>query len=195
MRVSGMKDSMRLFVAIEISPEIRDKITEYISRLKPNLAGARWVRSDGLHITLKFLGNVADERCKSVGEALRGITAPSLNLSVRNIGFFPNPRSPRVLWTGIEAGPELATLAQHVDGALAPLGFDREKRAFNPHVTLARFKEPRGKVSVSSIEEKPSFGTMTAKDFHLYESKLSPQGSRYIKLASFELKWISPKTT
>jgi RNA 2',3'-cyclic 3'-phosphodiesterase len=179
---------MRLFVAIAIIPEIRDNITDCISRLKPKLPDASWVRPEGLHITLKFLGNVADERSKAIREALRGVQAPSLTLSVRNIGFFPNPRSPRVLWTGIEAGPELATLAQQVDGALAELGFDREKRVFNPHVTLARFKNLRGKVAVSSVEEKPSFGTMTAKDFHLYESKLSPQGSRYIKLASFELK-------
>jgi 2'-5' RNA ligase len=188
MRVSGMNYSMRLFVAIEISPEIRDKIADYISRLKPNLADARWVRADGLHVTLKFLGNVADERSKTVGDALRGVQSPSLTFSVRDIGFFPNPRSPRVLWTGIEAGPGLAKLAHEVDAALAPLGFDREKPEFNPHVTLARFKDLRGKTGISSIEEKPSFGTMTAKDFHLYESKLSPQGSRYIKLASFELK-------
>ena len=180
---------MRLFVAIEIIPEIRGRIAEFVEQVKPLLAGARWVRPEGLHVTLKFLGNVADERSNSIEQALRTVQAPSLFLSVRSIGFFPNPRSPRVLWTGIEAGPELTILAQTVDEALAPLGFEREKRAFNPHVTLSRFNNARVKIDVSSIEQKASFGTMTATEFHLYESKLSPQGSRYNKLASFDLKY------
>ncbi|MFL6437256.1 MAG: RNA 2',3'-cyclic phosphodiesterase [Terriglobales bacterium] len=187
--MSLANDAMRLFVAIEIVPEIRTRITVFIAGLKPMLADARWVRPEGLHITLKFLGNVKDERSKSIAQALRMVQAPSLSLSVRSIGFFPNPRSPRVLWTGIEAGSELRALAQRVDEALTPLGFDREKRAFNPHVTLARFKDARGKIDVRSIEQQPSFGTMTATEFHLYESKLSPQGSHYSKLASFDLKY------
>ena len=184
---------MRLFVAIEIVPEIRGRIADFIARVKPMLVDARWVRPEGLHITLKFLGNVKDERNKSIEQALRTVQAPSLLLSISSIGLFPNPKSPRVLWTGIEGGPELGTLAQRVDEAVAPLGFEREKRAFNPHVTLARFKDHRGKVNVSAIEQKPSFGTMTATQFHLYESKLSPQGSRYDKLASFDLKYSEPR--
>jgi RNA 2',3'-cyclic 3'-phosphodiesterase len=180
---------MRLFVAIEIEPEIRGRIIDFVEQVKPMLADARWVPPEGLHITLKFLGNVADERSESIEQALRTVQAPSVFLSVRSIGFFPNPRSPRVLWTGIEAGPELTTLAQRVDEALAPVGFEREKRAFNPHVTIARFKDSRRKVDVSPIGQKPSFGTMTATEFHLYESKLSPQGSRHSKLESFDLKY------
>src|SRR5437660_10107948 len=112
---------MRLFVAIEIVPEIRDRITDFILQVKPKLAAARWVRPEGLHITLKFLGNLADERSKAIEPALRRIQAPSPSFSVNDIGFFPNSRSPRVLWTGIEAGPELANLAQRVDEALVPL--------------------------------------------------------------------------
>ena len=104
--------------------------------------------------------------------------------------MFPNARSPRVLWVGIDSGPELAALAEQVDAALTLLGFERENRAFTPHVTLARFKEGGKKQNVASAlpESQPSFGTMTAPEFHLYESKLSPQGARYSKLASFALK-------
>jgi len=180
---------MRLFVAVEISPDIRRGITEFMNRMQPHLSNVRWVRPEGLHITLKFLGNVVDERQSVIEGALREVEAPGFSISVRNIGLFPNARSPRVLWVGIESGPELASLAKHVDGTLASIGFEREKRPLTPHVTLARFKEGRRTQSVSSAlpDSNPSFGTMTAKEFHLYESKLSPKGASYIKLASFAL--------
>jgi RNA 2',3'-cyclic 3'-phosphodiesterase len=180
---------MRLFVAIEISADIRQRIAEFFVRVQPRLANARWVRSEGLHITLKFLGNVPDERRTTIEGVLRQIRAPRFQLSLQNIGVFPNPRSPRVLWVGIESGPELASLARKTDDAVAPLGFEREKRGFTPHVTLARFKEGTRTPNVGSAlpESSPSFGTMTATEFHLYESKLSPKGASYSKLASFAL--------
>jgi RNA 2',3'-cyclic 3'-phosphodiesterase len=180
---------MRLFVAIEISADIRRRITEFMNRTQPHLTNARWARPEGLHITLKFLGNVADQQRGAIEAALRGIEAPQFEVSLQNIGVFSNPRSPRVLWVGIESGPDLARLATSVDDTLAPLGFEREKRAFTPHVTLARFKEGSRTQNVSSVlpESNPGFGTMSATEFHLYESKLSPKGASYSKLASFAL--------
>ena len=180
---------MRLFVAIEISADLRKLIAEFVARVQPPLANARWVRPEGLHITLKFLGNVGDERRSAIEAALRQIQAPPVTLSLQNIGVFPNPRSPRILWVGIESGPELGSLARKADEALAPLDFEREKRAFSPHITLARFKEATKTSSLCSAlpESNPSFGTMTAREFHLYESKLSPKGSSYFKVASFAL--------
>jgi 2'-5' RNA ligase len=180
---------MRLFVAIEIDAEIRKRIEEFVSRLKPTVANVRWVRPEGMHITLKFLGNVADEREPSIEHALRRIQAARFSITVHKIGVFPNPKSPRVLWAGTEAGPEMAHLAERVDEQMADLGFDREKRAFAPHITLARFGERRKEANLSSVLSDPqhSFGTMTTKEFHLYQSKLSPQGSRYSKLGSFAL--------
>jgi 2'-5' RNA ligase len=182
---------MRLFVAIEIAPEIRDRIMEFVSRIKPQLAGARWSRPEGLHITLKFLGNVATEKRSAIESKLGKITAMQFSLGVGDVGVFPNPKSPRVLWVGLKAPPDLALLAEQVDASMHPLGFERERRAFTPHLTLARFKESGKKADVSSAlasVPKAGFGTMTATEFHLYESKLSPQGSRYGKLASFPLR-------
>jgi 2'-5' RNA ligase len=181
---------MRLFVAIEIAFDIREKIEAYISKLKPALHNARWVRPEGLHITLKFLGNVADERHVEIEREVSKIMAPKFSLTVHDVGVFPNTKSPRVLWAGLKAGPELEALAQHVDEAMTRLGFAPEKRAFTPHVTLARFNERQNKSDLAFLtsELQPDFGTMTATEFHLYESKLSPQGSRYSKLASFSLK-------
>jgi 2'-5' RNA ligase len=189
---------MRLFVAIEIAQEIRDKLTGFISEFRPRIASAAWVRPEGLHITLKFLGNVPEPKQPAIENALKSVKAPQFKLSIENIGVFPNPRSPRVLWAGIESGPELARLAGSVEDVLNLLGFEREKRAFSPHVTLARFKETKGKPRLDARLSQPSekgnseriwaFGTMTATHFHLYESKLSPQGAKYNKLASFALE-------
>ena len=181
---------MRLFVAIEISAEIRRRLDDFVQQVQPRLPNARWVRPEGVHITLKFLGNVADERRSAIESALRHIEASRFEISLKDIGFFPNPRSPRVLWVGIESAPELETLASAADKALTTVGFEREQRGFTPHVTLARFKEGRKTPNVGSAlpESNPSFGTMTATEFHLYESKLSPKGASYFKLASFALK-------
>ena len=180
---------MRLFVAVEIEPAIRERISEFVSGLRPQIPGARWARPEGLHITLKFLGNVADEGRTTVENALRSVREREVTLSLKQLGVFPNPRSPRVIWVGIQAGPELEQLATAVDRQVGSLGFETEKRGFSPHVTLARFKQgPRGNLGSLLSEAQPSFGTMTAKEFHLYESKLSPQGSRYTKLASFKLE-------
>lgn len=180
---------MRLFIAIEIAPDIRERIAHFVERFKPEIRNARWVQPEGMHITLKFLGNVWDEKVAAIENVLRGIDCSKFALSLQDVGVFPNPRSPRVLWVGISAGPELANLANQVDTAMTRLGFEAEKRAFTPHVTLARFNDRGGKANVSAVlsGSKPSFGTMTANEFHLYESKLSPKGARYSQIKSFAL--------
>src|SRR5215469_11502423 len=132
---------MRLFVAIEIPAEIRVRIMDFVAVVKPRVHGARWVRPEGLHITLKFLGNVKDEKRGAIEGALNTMRSPGFTLSLHNIGVFPTPKHPRVLWIGIDSGPELANLAAHADNVLSPLGFEPEKRPYTPHVTLARMDE------------------------------------------------------
>jgi 2'-5' RNA ligase len=182
---------MRLFVAVEIASDVRQNIEAYLSKLKPKLPNARWVRPEGLHITLKFLGNVAEERLRAIQHELSTVTGTRFPITVRGSGVFPNLKSPRVLWAGLETGPELGALAASVDEGMKNAGFSPEKRTFTPHVTLARFSERRERLDLRFLasEPQPDFGTMTAKEFHLYESKLTSQGSRYTKLSSFSLKW------
>src|SRR5689334_22356687 len=112
---------MRLFVAVEIEPAIRDRINEFVSGLRGKISGARWVRPEGLHITLKFLGNVSDDRRTTIENALRSARGKTVILSLKQLGVFPHPSSPRVLWVGIEAGPELEQLASAVDQQMAPI--------------------------------------------------------------------------
>ncbi|MBV9074453.1 MAG: RNA 2',3'-cyclic phosphodiesterase [Acidobacteria bacterium] len=182
---------MRLFVAIEIAADIREELVNYVSQVKPRLTDARWSGSEGLHITLKFLGNVQDEKRTAIEAKLSAVQAARFQVSIAGVGLFPNERSPRVLWAGLTAPPDLSTLADAVEDAMESLGFERERRAYSPHITLARFKDG---VSRSALDAalagapKNGFGTMAATEFHLYESKPSPQGSRYSKLASFALR-------
>lgn len=194
---------MRLFVALDIDEPIRQQIARFVEGVRGFAPEARWVRTESLHITLKFIGNVAAEEQPRFEQALRPIAVPAFDLSIRGHGFFPTARSPRVFWLGITAPPELARLAPDIDAATAALGIPKEEHAFSPHLTLARGggrsgsprRRPgdRPNSQFARLQEKlaalpaPDFGTMTAREFFLYESKLSPKGSQYSKLASFPL--------
>jgi RNA 2',3'-cyclic 3'-phosphodiesterase len=180
---------MRLFVAMEIPEEVRSAIGALASKLRPTCRNARWVRIEGLHVTLKFIGETSPEKAAEIRAALAPIPSrTSIPMNFRGLGFFPNERRPRVLWAGIEAGPDLAALAAAVETALGALGIPREERAFSPHLTLARFDTPRGLDALHGAIEKAGlleFGVATAKEFHLYQSVLKPGGAEYTRLATF----------
>src|SRR5262249_15377007 len=129
---------MRTFIAIDITPEIRGQIADFIQANRDALTGARWVRPEGMHITLKFLGEISPDQKESVEAVLGRIRSVPFDLTVSDLGFFPSERRPRVFWVGIEAPQALSLLASAIDDALLPLGFDQEKREFTPHLTLAR---------------------------------------------------------
>jgi len=193
---------MRLFVALDLEESIRGKIAVYVRGFEGFAPEARWAKPESLHVTLKFIGDRPDEELPGVQAALGMIEAAPIALGFRGYGFFPTTPAARVFWLGIEAGPELASLANDVDRVLTPLAIPREQHAFTPHLTLARSGSgtPRrlAKDKPSSrfqhLQQRlssmptPEFGTMTAREFFLYESKLSPAGSRYTKLASFPLR-------
>jgi 2'-5' RNA ligase len=182
---------VRVFVALDIPEDVRRALGELITRLSPLGRGARWVRAESLHVTLKFIGEAGDEKIGKIRDAL-GRIAPMapVEMHFRGTGFFPNSRRPRVFWAGIEAGPELAALAEAVEAALEPLGIPREPREFKPHLTLARFKTDGG---LAALREElarsgaAEFGAATATAFHLYQSILRPSGAEYVRQASFPL--------
>jgi RNA 2',3'-cyclic 3'-phosphodiesterase len=180
---------MRLFVAMDIPEDVRSALGALTAKLRSTCQNARWVRIEGLHVTLKFIGETSAEKTELIKIALAA--APCLTpiaMNFRALGFFPNGRRPRVLWAGIAAGSELAALAAAVESALYPLGIPREERAFSPHLTLARFDTSRGLESLHAAVEKAGpleFGVATAKEFHLYQSVLKPGGAEYTRLATF----------
>jgi 2'-5' RNA ligase len=190
---------VRLFIAIDIDEEIRHRLAAFVSDLRASVPEARFSRVEGLHITLKFLGEC--EKFQGLREALARISGPAIPITISGTGFFPHARRPRVFWAGIDAPPALATLADKIDYACAVLGFAPEKRAFTPHLTLAREStgNPHARdrahsaallriAEVVSSSAQPDFGKMMATQFHIYESKLHPKGAIYRKIASFDLK-------
>jgi 2'-5' RNA ligase len=156
---------MRLFVAIDIEPAIRERLARFRSEMKALAPAARWVGVETFHITLKFIGERPPEQMDSIVAALSSIHGSPAAVSFRDTGFFPTPRSARVFWVGIDADPALAQFAG-----------DRPNAVFAPlQQKLAEM-------------HSPDFGSMTATEFFLYESRLSPAGAQYTKLARFPLR-------
>ena len=180
---------MRLFVALSISDEVRESLASVLNEFRRADSTPRWVNSLNLHVTLKFLGHISDHHLPRITEALQKVVRPfPIAMEIRGVGFFPNDRRPAVVWAGIQAPPELALLAERVDQSLAPCGIAREARPYTPHLTLARFKDPRLSDALRTLIAKSkvrSFGNQIATEFHLMESKTKSTGAEYTTLHSF----------
>jgi 2'-5' RNA ligase len=184
---------VRVFVALDIPEDVRAAIGALIARLRPACRATRWARIEGLHLTLKFIGEVPPEKIETIEASLARIRFPDLiEMKFRDVGFFPNERRPTVFWAGIEAGAKLGALAAAVETSVERLGIPKEHRAFSPHLTLARFKSSAGS-ALNRLREAISaaapleFGAGAAKEFHLYQSILKPGGAEYTRLATFRL--------
>jgi 2'-5' RNA ligase len=180
---------VRLFVALQILPAVRKNLAEFLATLRAISSEPRWVRTENLHVTLKFIGEVQAEKLGDMRAALSAVHSDrAVALDFRGVGFFPNEKRPRVFWAGIEASTNLARLAGDIDRALQKLGIPPEKRPFSPHLTLARFEPPGVPENLrAAIQEnsKREFGSVAAKEFHLIESKLKPGGAEYTTLETF----------
>ena len=195
---------MRLFLALDTPDAIRDRISRFVEGVSGFAPDARWMNPASLHITLKFIGEQPDSSIDPIQQSLSQIHAETTEINFRNYGFFPTAKSPRVFWIGIESGPQLAALAATIDDKLSSLGIEKEPRPYSPHLTLARAPGASGSPRRTKtdapnrifrhLQEKlasrptPEFGTMTPREFFLYQSHLSPKGSKYTKLAAFDLK-------
>jgi len=181
---------LRIFIALDLSEPIRAAIFSFCDNLRRAFPSARWVRPEGIHVTLKFIGEIPEERVAPIHAALSGIRSSApVELSFGGTGFFPNDRRPRVFWVGIHASPNLAEIAAAIEERLEPLGIPRESREFHPHLTLARLDDPRGldKFQAALREAGPrEFGTMKTPEMHLYQSELGRSGARYTRLATFQ---------
>jgi 2'-5' RNA ligase len=190
---------MRLFVALDIEPGIRRRIGEFRNQMREFAPDVRWVGPETFHVTLQFLGET--EKLDQIRGALQQVEGAAVPLAFRGAGFFPNPKAPRVFWIGIESDEHLQELANSVGAALKPLGFERDAGPYKPHLTLARAGSGRPKpvpgehcapgliavrVKVEGLAPL-EFGRMTAREFCLYESKLSATGAQYTKLARYSL--------
>ena len=191
-------EQVRSFIAIELPDELKLELVQLEGRLKSsNPPSVKWVDPDGIHLTLKFLGNVAADKIgkitKAMEEATRGI--PSFNLKVRELGVFPNLRRVQVAWVGVQGEVDkLGQLQQRIESGLAPVGFAPESRKFSPHLTLARLRNQ------ASLNERQSFGQLIATTkfeavhgikvdaISLVRSQLTREGAIYSRISSVSLK-------
>jgi 2'-5' RNA ligase len=180
---------VRLFIAISLSPEIRNDFSALLDKLSPLAPLAKFVPAENLHLTLKFLGEVPRAKLDAVCTTLSRIrSGHPVTLAFRSLGFFPNERNPRLLWVGVESSSELKSLAADIDHAMHKLGFPLENRDFIPHLTVARFYKPGlpPKLHAAVIENSSrSFGSLTATEVHLIQSKLKSSGAEYTIQQSF----------
>lgn len=190
---------MRLFVALDIDPAIRQRLEEFVNGLRAHVPGVRFVGPETFHATLKFLGETA--RVEEIERALAAVHGAPFEMAFRGCGFFPSANRARVFWAGIEAPYDLQALATRVDQATGALGFPPERGPYKPHLTLARAgsgnpRPRRGDRPDASLQDvqkylsgqpSPEFGTMTVHEFFLYESILSPRGATYRKAQRYLL--------
>jgi RNA 2',3'-cyclic 3'-phosphodiesterase len=178
---------VRLFTALDLSADVLGNLSRLLEKLRPT-AHIQWSPVENLHVTTKFIGYWPDERLPEIIGALQGMESrPPIPVTIRDVGFFPNPRSPRVFWCGVE-GDGLEALAAATDRAAASLGVPTETRAFSPHLTLARIKERLNLQPLRDvIAALPSldFGSFPIASFFLYQSQPRRTGSVYTKLAEF----------
>jgi 2'-5' RNA ligase len=181
---------MRLFTAVDLTPEIVRTLEDLLDRLRP-AARIKWSPLANLHITIRFIGEWPENRLPELRAALGAIPSRApIPIHIRKLGFFPNPNAARVFWAGVEAPPDLAALASETDRALDPLGLKAEGRPFSPHLTLARIKEPGPLEKLrKAVAALPSvdFGSFSACRFFLYPSRTGAGGSVYTPLAEFPL--------
>ena len=191
-------EQIRSFFAIELPEEVRRGLAKLRSELeRTEHRFAKWVDPEGIHLTLKFLGNIplkqVAEVTKAIEEAAQGI--PPFHLEISGLGAFPNLKQPRVLWVGI--GGEIDTLLrlqQNIDFVLASLGFAKEERPFMPHLTLARVRQgasPMERKNFGELAMSASFKAsypIDAKAVSLMRSQLTPDGAIYTRLSMVGLE-------
>lgn len=178
---------MRIFIALDIAPEIRKRLAEYMERIRSYAPDARWARVEGLHVTLKFVGEANEDLVRQMKAALAGVNTPPVEVKFEGVGFFPNAKGARVFWAGVDGGETLAGLAAEVDGRLAKLGIAKEEKPYHPHLTLARASTHPLRELAPLVNATPQFGTMTAREFFMYQSQPQRGGSKYTKLERFAL--------
>jgi len=188
-----MMERIRTFIALEIPIDLKERLGHLQQALKQLGIGARWVRPENIHLTLKFIGDTPETEIDKISAAL--LQAASLSspmvLNANSIGIFPNIRKPRVLWAGLEGQvEELCCLQRELDVQLETLGFKRDKKPFRGHLTLGRFKQGGNVGPVSEAVQKyqdTNFGVINVNDIALFLSDLKPSGPVYKKLASAAL--------
>jgi len=183
-----MRD-LRLFIAIPLGPDLKESISQIQNLLKRRNEGVRWVNPQGLHLTLKFLGNTPQEKVPKIGEAMRKALSPfgPFRVLIKGAGGFPSLKKARVLWVGVEdEGSFLKEIFKSLEKSLQKLGFPMEDRPFKPHITLGRLKNLKPIDLPEGLEDQ-KVGVLEVREVILFKSELKPEGAEYHPLIEVPL--------
>jgi len=185
---------MRTFIAIDLAESLKRALQILDGELKPLTSSVRWVGTTGMHLTLKFLGEISEASAAQISSILEEVASrhQTFPLVLQGTGTFPpGRRQPRVLWVGVVPGPQLLSLQEDIEGEMEKLRFEREKRPFHPHLTLGRVKSPsRMDALVQEMEkhQEQHFGEMNVQKFIFFQSIVKPTGAQYNVLKEFALR-------
>jgi 2'-5' RNA ligase len=192
-------DMYRIFIAVPLPKSLLKRLGDVQYRLEGKVPhrSVRWVRAEGIHLTLKFLGDTPRDKIPTIREALTVVArnAPACDLTVGGLGCFPNSRRPRVLWVGVqEPTGRLRALCKAVEEVMISVGYKPERHGFSPHLTLGRVRRQSSRGDLKEIGEAVTGTTVdrlaafTADRFELIRSVLKPTGAEYTTLATFRLQ-------
>lgn len=184
----------RLFTAVDISAEARQLAANYADALKRSHPDARvsWTRPGNLHLTIKFLGDVEEDRIAGIIDSLHRVVVgtPSFEIGIAGTGVFPSARNPTVLWLGVhDLSGQLRRISKIIEDALAGLRFPKEDREFSPHLTIGRIRDSRNGRDIAEAHCMDTFDPVKflVGELVLYSSKLCSSGSEYTAIARFKL--------
>ena len=182
---------IRCFIAIDLPADLKEKLAEVQNLLKKTGANVKWVNSENIHLTIKFLGEIPGAKVREVRESLKELTFDKISVSVKNLGVFPNMRRLRVIWAGVDEGvEELKEFSSLVENQLHKIGFEREKRGFKPHLTIDRVRRPENlgklKEALESVKEFEA-GSFVADKFIFMQSELKPSGAVYTPIEVYKM--------
>ena len=193
----SISETARVFLAVELPPKVKGALADLVEQLgRAHVPGLRLVRPEGIHLTLKFLGDVSKDQVEPIVEAVSQMVKEDtpFTLSLGALGVFPERNAPRVLWVGIEGDlASLKVLHREVENSLAALGFEMDKRGFSPHLTVARIRDrtsarDREKASETLLSARIDSGLhIEVGSVSLIQSTLLPDGARYARIASAPL--------
>ncbi len=185
---------MRTFIAVDLENDLKTNILQFINKLDSHNPNIRWVKNQGMHLTLKFIGEIPEDKASDIRSALMGLSQKHKPFPLRLVGtgvFPPRSRNPRILWVGIEENQELMSVQKEVESLLEKLSVPREKRRYSPHLTLGRVKSSHNIKPVldeMSRNKDTEFGRMDVERITFFKSTLKPTGAEYSTLANIELK-------
>lgn len=187
---TNRNEEWRVFCALELPDDVRARLRDHVRKLRAEVpdAAASWTRVENIHLTLKFFGNVAADRVLAISDAIARTVKEfsTFEIGIGGTGVFPKPSRPQVLWIGVsDPSGKLVSLQRQLESECANEGFEKENRAYRPHLTIARLRKPEGARQLADAHLRMKFdpAEIAVKELILFRSELSSKGSQYTPIS------------